>query len=107
MPILSIKVSSGENLNAVDVFKNGVHILVNIYGLDAVIRADETKQSNQRIISRNTDDFPTTANIYTAIHNSDNYHINVRLDNSSKKYLLDDIISTLNADANFEVELFQ
>lgn len=105
MSNLSITVLSGENLNAVDVYKNGIYILVNIYGLDAVIRADERKQSNQRIISRNTDDFPPTANPHIGTHDSDNYYINVRLDNSTKKYLLDDIISALNADADFEVEL--
>ncbi len=105
MSYLSIKVSFGENMRAVDAFKNGVYILVNLYGLDTVIRADEMKSSNQRIISKDTDDFPTTANLHTVIHNSDNYYINVRLDNSNKKYLLNDIISTLIADTNFEVEV--
>lgn len=107
MPYLSITVSSGENLKAVDVFKNVVYILVNVYGLDAVITADQTKQSNQRIISMDTDDFPPSANLYPVIHDSGSYYINVRLDNSAKKQLLKDIISTLNADANFEVELRQ
>lgn len=107
MSNLSITVSSGENLNAVDVFKNGIYILVDIYGLDVVINADETKQSNQRIISKDKDDFPTSRNSHQVFHDSGNYYINVRYDNSSKESLLKDIISTLNADSFFQVELYE